>query len=591
MNVARTSKHFLLVGNGPYSNRGCEAIVRGTMAILRHEFSDNFRVTLGTLEMPDIVAEQAAAETDPLITHVALRTKAIRRGSWPWWRRQILRGFIQPPGCYAMLNAFCADAACALQVGGDNYTLDYGSPRQFMRLDDYLHQHDVPVVLWGASVGPFEADPAFAREMLAHLRAMRAIFLRESDSYEYLKQHGVDGNLHRMSDPAFAMEPVEPPAAKIGGRLPTNPIGLNLSPLMARYVTGGDVDAWVKIGADMVQCILDATQREVLLVPHVTWAETNDHAFLRDVAETCARRGVQGVFCLSDKLSAAETKWVISRCAVFAGARTHSTIAAFSTCVPTLSLAYSRKAKGLNQDIFGNQDYCLQPAEITPLRVAQRIADVLSKRDAVRAHLAGAIPSIRANALQGGAAPPPHDRQPMNVSVVIPLYNKARHIARAIDSIVTQTYGDLELIVVDDGSSDGGGDIVRRYTDPRIRLIVQANAGPGAARNRGLREAKGELVAFLDADDQWLPDYLQTSVALLEQYGPEVASVSSGYFLYPLGKSTEATWRQRGLREGIWRANPDSCANRVAQYPAVHEPLLYGGSHGRGSQVGRVLRS
>jgi polysaccharide pyruvyl transferase WcaK-like protein len=109
------------------------------------------------------------------------------------------------------------------------------------------------------------------------------------------------------------------------------------------------------------------------------------------------------VFCLNDKLSAAETKWVISRCRAFAGARTHSTIAAISSAVPTLSLAYSRKARGLNQDIFGHQEFCLQPPEITPTNIAERMANLLASSDAIAKHLAGLLPGIRERALNAGA--------------------------------------------------------------------------------------------------------------------------------------------------------------------------------------------
>jgi polysaccharide pyruvyl transferase WcaK-like protein len=272
-----------------------------------------------------------------------------------------------------------------------------------MQLDEHLHQLGVPVMLWGGSVGPFDTDPVFAPEMYAHLHTMRAIFVRESDSYEYLKQHGIDANLHRMSDPAFAMEPVEPPADKIGCPVPPGAIGLNLSPLMAKYVTGGDMDAWVRLGADMVQSIAETTRRHVLLIPHVTWAETDDHAFLRRVADACSEARIGNVSCLGGNLSAAETKWVIARCAAFAGARTHATIAAISSGVPTLSLAYSRKARGLNQDIFGSQDYCLQPSEITPTNVAQRLVDLLERSDAMVNHLARSLPGIRESALHSGA--------------------------------------------------------------------------------------------------------------------------------------------------------------------------------------------
>lgn len=391
--------HFLLVGNGPYSNRGCEAIVRGTMAILRHEFGEAFRVTLATFESPKIVSNQAALESDPLITHVSLQ---VDRWSRPWWKRQSKRSFLQKPHDYAMLDSFCADATCALQIGGDNYTLDYGLPRKFMRLDEYLHERGVPIVLWGGSVGPFEAAPIFVPEMLAHLRTMRAILVRESDSYEYLKQHSIEAKLHRMSDPAFVMEPVEPRAEKLGSCPPSGVIGLNLSPMMAKYVTNGDMDAWVRLGADILQSIIARTQHYVLLIPHVTGAESNDHEFLCRVASACSRTTSARVFCLADNLSAAETKWVISRCVVFAGARTHSTIAAISSAVPTLSLAYSRKARGLNQDIFASQDFCLQDLEITPTHVAERINTLLARSSDIGKRLASLLPGIRDRAFHGG---------------------------------------------------------------------------------------------------------------------------------------------------------------------------------------------
>ena len=103
-------------------------------------------------------------------------------------------------------------------------------------------------------------------------------------------------------------------------------------------------------------------------------------------------------------------------------------------------------------------------------------------------------------------------------SVVIPLYNKASYIRRAIDSVLNQQIDDFELLVVNDGSTDGGERIVESYIDPRIRLMNQANAGVSAARNLGIHLSVASYVAFLDADDSWDPDFLTRIDQLTEEF-------------------------------------------------------------------------
>jgi hypothetical protein len=125
------------------------------------------------------------------------------------------------------------------------------------------------------------------------------------------------------------------------------------------------------------------------------------------------------------------------------------------------------------------------------------------------------IPMAIASFLKSGAESGPAARaqavaerpQPL-VSVVIPVYNGARFIAEAVQSIVAQEYGSLEIIVVDDGSTDETAGIVARL-ERDVRYVFQDNAGPGAARNRGIRDASGDLIAFLDADDLWAPGSLR----------------------------------------------------------------------------------
>ena len=104
------------------------------------------------------------------------------------------------------------------------------------------------------------------------------------------------------------------------------------------------------------------------------------------------------------------------------------------------------------------------------------------------------------------------------ISVVIPLYNKAATILTAVASVRAQTFTDWELVVVDDGSTDKGAGLVEALNDPRIRCVRQANGGVAAARNAGLRAARGEWVALLDADDHWRPTHLARLHQLRERF-------------------------------------------------------------------------
>jgi Glycosyl transferase family 2 len=114
---------------------------------------------------------------------------------------------------------------------------------------------------------------------------------------------------------------------------------------------------------------------------------------------------------------------------------------------------------------------------------------------------------------------------PPAVSVILPTYQRRDWVCRAVRSVFAQRYSDWELIVVDDGSTDGTGEALRAF-GPRLRYLWQENRGVSAARNAGLRLARGEIVAFLDSDDRWLPDHLETVVAVLERR-PDAVLVST----------------------------------------------------------------
>jgi len=148
------------------------------------------------------------------------------------------------------------------------------------------------------------------------------------------------------------------------------------------------------------------------------------------------------------------------------------------------------------------------------------------------------------------------------VSVIIPLYNKEKYIERALRSVLAQEHQPLEIIIVDDGSTDDSAEKIRNFNDLRILLIKQENAGPGAARNAGLARARAKYVAFLDADDEWMPSFLKTGLSLLEDDNARVTVVSTGYFHYPAMKRQIVGLENLG---GVYEVTEETDVNLVHQ--------------------------
>lgn len=126
----------------------------------------------------------------------------------------------------------------------------------------------------------------------------------------------------------------------------------------------------------------------------------------------------------------------------------------------------------------------------------------------------------------------------VKVSVVIPLYNKELYIKRAMYSVLNQKFQNFEIIIVNDGSTDRGPEIVKSIKDSRINLINQKNSGVSSARNRGAKESRADLITFLDADDEWHPDFLDSILKLNKEY-PKAGLYATAYeILDPYGKNT-----------------------------------------------------
>jgi glycosyltransferase involved in cell wall biosynthesis len=134
------------------------------------------------------------------------------------------------------------------------------------------------------------------------------------------------------------------------------------------------------------------------------------------------------------------------------------------------------------------------------------------------------------------------------VPVIIPTYNRAANVRNAIESVLAQTFSDLEVIAVDDGSSDDTGRILAEIFGDRIRYYPQANQGASVARNKGIAEARGEWIAFLDSDGQWEMDKLEWQFKALERFGPQCGGCYTDTRLLNHPETqTMFKWRKRAI--------------------------------------------
>ncbi len=156
----------------------------------------------------------------------------------------------------------------------------------------------------------------------------------------------------------------------------------------------------------------------------------------------------------------------------------------------------------------------------------------------------------------------------VKVSVVIPVYNGAECLGECLDSVAAQSLTELEVLCVDDGSTDATPDILARYaaSDRRFRVITQENAGPGVARNTGMAQAAGEYLIFLDADDRFEPDFLARMVRRAEETGAEITICRSDEFDHATGAVRDGSWMLKTdlLPAGIF--TPAQAADHLFQF-------------------------
>lgn len=340
-------KYFLYGHNGS-GNHGCEAIVRGTYEVIR-SFDNELELTLasgnknedinyGLNEILNVVDEQNVVEKFSLPYIYAYLSLKLFKNDLP--SEEVV---------YRNTFNNIDKNTIALSIGGDNYC--YPGYHRFMMLHEMLYRRGIKTVLWGCSVEPSKID----KEMREDLCKYDLIVARESLTYEALKNIGA--NVQLCSDPAFQLKKIDLPLPK--NFIEGNTVGINVSPLIMSCETNQGITRENYI--QLVDYIIKNTDMNVALIPHVVWVDNNDDR--KPLEELYNMFKETNRVCLIENHNCMELKGYISKCRFFIGARTHATIAAYSTSIPTLVVGYSIKAKGIAKDIFGTYDNYVLPVQ------------------------------------------------------------------------------------------------------------------------------------------------------------------------------------------------------------------------------------
>ncbi len=380
------SNNVILYGHGGSGNHGCEAIVRSLHKILNKNKST--RTELMSLKHN----EDKLYKLDKSISIKDVFTKPTAR-TWSFWVAYIkLKLFKQYEHLDILpyVNALSSQYknAIALSIGGDNYC--YGDIAVYACLNKMYNKRHIKTAFIGCSVEP---ESIADSKMIADLNRYSLIIARESITYEAMVKAGIN-NVKLLPDPAFQLDRVdlELPDGFVEG----NTVGINLSPMVMNCENGDNIT--FKNYEKLIEHIIASSDMQIALIPHVVWAENDDRVPLRMLFEKYKHTG--RVVMIEDH-NCMELKGYIARCRFMIAARTHASIAAYSTCVPTLVVGYSVKAKGIAKDIFGTYDnYVLSVQSLSKEDDLTNAFDwIYQREEQIRTHLQTMMPEYRERAM------------------------------------------------------------------------------------------------------------------------------------------------------------------------------------------------
>ncbi len=374
-------KEFCLYMHTGCGNHGCEAIVRSVSEILGKKivlYTKSISEDEKYLKSPNIIFKETG-NVPALGTIAGLITRIKMKGLGKQY------AYVKP--AYKNLFKNVYSNTVALSIGGDNYCYD-GMPKVLEIINVYLNKKGAKTVLYGCSIEPdLLKDVAIVED----LKRYSLIVARESITYNALVKAGLKSKTILASDPAFTLETKEnEDAEEIIG---SNTVGINLSPLVLEDGNAILFDAYCRL----LEWILEETDMRIVLIPHVIWNGNDDRVPLKNLYDLY--KDSNRVLMIGDH-NAIELKGYISKCRFFVGARTHATIAAYSSRVPTLVAGYSVKSKGIARDIFGTEEgYVVDSKNIrSDQQFVEAFAWLYNNEDIVRSQLVSKMPEYIQNA-------------------------------------------------------------------------------------------------------------------------------------------------------------------------------------------------
>lgn len=370
--------NYILYGNGGSGNHGCEAIIRGTHAVL----GGHMRIMSQSPNEDTEYGIRELAEVLPAITG--------KPGKFEWlkaYAKLKLTGNFTDMDGISYLPAILASKGytnLALSAGGDNYC--YANPEFYSYMNEAYSRIGCRTILWGCSVEPIVVKMSRVSD---DLKNYSLIVARESISYEALR--AVNHNTILAPDPAFFMEMKECilPKAFESAKV----IGINASPMILTNESKKGIAFQNYL--NLIRYILKETDYHVALIPHVVWSQNDDRIVLEKLNDEI---NCPGRITIIKDHSAPELKYIIAKCEAFIGARTHATIAAYSTGVPTIVIGYSVKARGIAKDLFGKTDgYVLPVQELKEsIQLVSAVTELLDDCNDIRQHLSNVLPKYKA---------------------------------------------------------------------------------------------------------------------------------------------------------------------------------------------------